>query len=257
MKKKGDTSFTVDSEQTGLTHMPSITRLLNRKSLLKSKFYNEAPASSKEQPSAPPSISLSPQALTPTVPPPPQPEMSVKNLSEPVLELELNRAPQQAQPQIKKAERRSTRRMDSWSLEVLRNRPQDQFAQGLLELMQPGKAQMSLYLLPQTVGSDSFLAAAALAPREKLILWTGFKWSKQEDPRLWEELTKKGFSEIPPKNIPLKQALGLNPDERLFFVRVGKPPHLRGLLIVISSSDLSPAILSFLDRLDRAVLKAA
>lgn len=53
--EKTDTgiTFTVDSENTGLTEMPSITRLLNRKKLNKSNTYKETPAE-KKPPSPPP-----------------------------------------------------------------------------------------------------------------------------------------------------------------------------------------------------------
>lgn len=210
--------FTTDSGADGGDEIPSVTKLLNRKSL--------AQVLKKDTPST-----AVPPSSTPTRP---QIKKSVSSSALP-----------DAPPSIS---------LQIWTPEILKHST-DPLALGLHSLFQSGGALQALFLsiAPPTPGSLTplFKAKAAHAPPSKIALWSGMTWDPQWMPEVWNAIVSTGWVELSPpeahtnvkskRNI-IRNSFGTQPEEWMTLIRVGPPKQCRGILAVISHDSILNAI---------------
>jgi hypothetical protein len=250
-------SFTVDNDLTGGGDMPSVTRLLNRKSLSISQPYTQAapppkpPAVCKPPPSPPPFsagpdiISIDTETITHEL------EQSINSNME-----NASDTPQSGQPQaqIKRSSRKNQAshgaQLIVWQRGELSGSA-DPLSKGIATLLDAG-AQCALFLSitppPSGCQVPHFKASAVVAaPTSKISVWTGMKWDPTVAPDAWNYFVKTGFIELAPpgtltnmksnRNI-IRAAFGIGKNEYLILVRAGPPTTCRGVLAIVASSSM-------------------
>lgn len=88
----------------------------------------------------------------------------------------------------------------SWSIGRLA-KSSDPLGRGLAHLMYSGATQaLFLRILPPSKASTTpkFQALAAVAASEVAALWCGLQWDPRVSPVIWNEFVRKGFVELPP-----------------------------------------------------------
>jgi hypothetical protein len=268
--------FTVDHDSSGIVTMPSITLLLNRKTFTVSKRSDEKgatksggngePSASKSNPVLPPPLAphlnSAPQS-TPKTETEPRTGITLSGSDD--LNLEIQRSSAEGQPEPVKsavrvqtarpssAEQRGAQRVTLWDSKQLKS-GHDPLGLGLALMLDRGARQaLFLAILPAPAGSPvpHFLASAAIAPRDRLKLWTGLKWDPTIVPALWNLFVRTGHAELPPpgtqtdiasnRNV-VRAAFGVGPDEWLLLVRTGTLENCRGVLALISDKSMLPAL---------------
>lgn len=239
-------SDTVDHDSTGIMTMPSITRLLNRKTFMVSK------TSGAKEPTKTGELVI----LTTPTPNPPMPPASVPSLqigSEPTPKPLIKSTVRVQKAKQISAEQRGVQRVALWDPKQLKGET-DPLGKGLAILLEQG-AQQALFLsiTPAPAGSPvpHFLASAAIAPRERLKVWTGLKWDPTIVPSLWNLFVRSGHAELPPsgadadlasnRNV-VRTAFGAAQHEWLLLVRAGTLDNCRGVLAVISGRSMLEAL---------------
>lgn len=237
--KKTDTNvskeiqFTLDSEKTGVLEMPSITRLLNRKSLKSSS--SSKTAEKKPEKNA----------------------EDIKSTSQPL------------QLQTKQARRRSnsTPKLLVWNRSDLASSA-DPMAQALSQLLEKGLQSAVFLAAPPEEDTPSTIpelkASACLQPGAKSAIWRGLKWNPAMLPHLWRQLSTVGFIELPPpetatvatsdRNVS-RTAFGVDSTEWLSLALIGPAHECRGILAMVSLQSLLGEIQSRLILLSSAVPK--
>lgn len=207
-QKKDSDSFTFDSEVTGLNSIPTVTRLINRKSIKKTGGSSNKQASS-----------------VPTPPPPPGPALKAQ-------EVELNLFSPAApaadrQPKLVPAAQKSSSNAElaDWStpgIEV------------------PEAAEV-LQLESISPGVKSFRAKSARASSARKKQWAGLSWNTGVLPDLWNEVVSKGQVHVGPSSAgaggnsysSIRAALGVSSSEWITIHRVGSPNQVQGIVFVV------------------------
>lgn len=264
-----ESSFSIDINPTKTTDVPSITRLLNRKSLknldssVTTSTPSEVPLPSTETPIEISGISIvnleSPaafertQVASPTISlevPPSTSDPSPSPLQE------QGSVQQKDSPQIQVSRRKTPKphqKLILWDLNQLK-KSIDPLAKGLTLSFQKG-IQSALFLgiiSPPAGGTiPQFLSSAAVNPKDKLELWTGLKWDPLLLPEFWNHFIQAGHIELAPpgtvtnnfsyRNI-MRTGFGITKTEWLLLVRVGNSEACRGIVALVSSQGLLPQI---------------
>ncbi len=214
--------FTLDSAGGDPVEMPSVTKLLNRKSLGLS-------VSSETKTS----IKTSPVQSKPSLP---------------------------GQPQIQKVgprrARTKSRKIAHWTDESL-SVAEDSFQKAVHHLIQKGARQV-LLLTPSSPTSTAspaestrFDALCAYMTEEKEELWSGLSLSSAVIPDVWKQLFTQGTYEIIPSLSQNGQdesaafiikAFGIKSNEFFVIVRCGSPTACTGLLAMVSPFSLTKEI---------------
>ena len=251
MSDKKDKTFNIDAEATGIIDIPSVTRLLNRKSL------NLKPATSS---------SASTQAAPEAPPEPEAPEVVEApaafdggdsggiDLGEGPSDFHLESstspvAPQAATILVRPAASRQSPRPSPlilWKIEDLKKNS-DPMGKALATLVEGGGLKFAVFLGIDAASPQKFQATAALAPKEKTELWTGMKWDPKTAPDIWGIFLKSGQIELTPpgtvtnamssRNL-VRGAFGVDQKEWITLVRVGPATNCRGMVALISNASI-------------------
>lgn len=257
--KTTEKDYTVDHDSSGVFTMPSITLLLNRKTFTVSRSSpSTEPTKSGKVLPIPPPLTLPTSATTPAIthagadegtllvesssgqnhaasPPTPKAAVRVQTIKR--------------QP----AEKRGAQRVTLWDIKQLKCGA-DPLGKGLAILVERGvREALFLSITEPPAGSPvpHFLASAAIAPRNRLKLWTGLRWDPTIVPALWNLFVRTGHAELPPpgaetdiasnRNV-VRAAFGTNHDEWLLLVRVGILENCRGVLCLVSDQSMLQAL---------------
>jgi hypothetical protein len=260
--------FTIQERtQTG-ANVPSVTKLLNRKSLALKKDPPQSPAASPSLsiPSSPPSITLEEPPVTASSPS----EISIHfETSEPEHfkpeHLEIESRDKTSSSSLPKIQPASPNRRNShpnspiliWDAQILKS-GSDPLGKGIVEMLRKGASSaLFLAITPPPAGSPTphFVSTAAVLPQDKLTLWTGLKWDPTVVPELWNYFVKAGTAELSPpgtltnqastRNV-VRTAFGVRRTEWLLLVRVGSPQACRGVIALISTQSLMSEVSSVL-----------
>lgn len=273
--KDDKTSFTVDNDRSQVVDVPSVTKLLNRKSLRSSappeKLPPVAPPSfvpEPQSPSAAPAISISIPEPSPSESASPL-EISVSidtsaASAEPELQLQTSApaatpAPSnkpKIQPSVRKANPsvQAAPALIIWEPDLLQN-GSDPMGKGIfLALKKGATSALFLALVPPEAGKSvpQFIATASVLGKAKLGVWTGLKWNPEIVPEMWNYFLKAGQVELGPPGSATNQksnrnvvraAFGILPQEWLLLVRAGTAQNCRGIVALISpQSILTPVM---------------
>jgi len=225
-------SFTVDNERTSLVDVPSVTKLLNRKSL-EDRYKKEGLKSVTPPPTPPPPMvqSVAPAPSTPEQQPAevheiqivesPPPEMSVESKSDPTdlsgegthFELPPPSPPHLEEPQhpesssiapviqlSQRKQRVTSSELIVWTLPQLQS-SSDRLGQAIHQLIEKGATQaLFLGIVPPSPNSKAprFEAKAVVQAEDKLHLWTGLTWDPSLIPAIWNYFIKTGQLELSP-----------------------------------------------------------
>lgn len=247
-KEEVTSSFTVD-EKTG--EMPGVTKLLNRKSFIKSTASTDQ--TTMTQP-------VNPEGVTLVVPPPTASEsiQPAAEVSPPEIVLSptptLTPSPKVPASVQKPRKRRSaqSKPLVEWTRKDLQA-GQDPLAKALCMLIDRGVSQ-SLFLGIQAAPSNPalvFVASAAVNAGPKAAVWTGLQWDPTILPEIWNQLVTVGFVELPPpgtmtnlhsaRNVS-RAAFDVGNEECLVLARVGTAQMCRGILVLISRKSLVASV---------------
>ena len=275
-KKKSE--FTFDAERTGSVDVPSVTKLLNRKSLgmpeasAVPKNFNVSPdlklaatqpskAPAQDQP-IPIEVSVSADAV---------PFELTGNIQISVSEGGSQKAPAPPVAKVQLAvirEHKDLVQLILWD-QVQMKGGADPLGRGIAALFEKG-AHSALFLsiraADQTLGVPKFMASACVQPGMKQVLWTGLQWDPKVVPELWNHFIKAGFVELaPPGNLTnekstrnvVRGAFGLQKEEWLLLVRAGPPNQCRGVLALLSTRSLVPELKDSLALITAQIPKVA
>jgi hypothetical protein len=225
--------FDLDAEKTGLTEMPSITKLLARKPMNvmapKVKSINVTQTAGKALPADPappvnasPAVAAhpktSPAAVAPAapkssapVPAAPKAAPAAPVSKPPVAPVAAAAIPNPLAPppsertgMIVMPTRRSTRGqtqdLQIWDRAALQTSP-DAVCQALTQLLGRGLG-MALFLAHHSAGGANaipiFKAQACYGSGSKQVLWKGLSWNPALTPTLWQQLSITGAVELTP-----------------------------------------------------------
>lgn len=217
--------FTVDNTGNN-TEIPTITKLLNRKKLIK--------ASSTGTVGAP-----GPGTSSATAVPPP------------------TRAA--AKPKIQKVVKRkapsAARRLILWSRPEL-TQAQDDIGRALNFLCEKGVIRQALFL--KVTAGSYYRATHGLDAAERQALWSGLSFHPNTAPDLWQALMKSGVIELTSGGSAtsesasfMRNLLGLFPEDHLTLFRCGTATRCHGILVVISEQSMGANMQSALRILDK------
>ena len=224
------TSFTIEIDNSHTMEVPSINRLLNRRSLHR----NGTEGTLADTP-----VQTGTETIE-TSPPLAETAASFENQA-------LTTKPAKRPRQIKK--------LTLWTLESLKQSPEP-FAQGIASMIDRG-ANGALFLSlvygskGRTQADIECTSTAAAAPQTKINIWTGLKWMPSTVPQAWDQLIRHGSVEIPPPSADtlavsyrsmLRTAFGLLPTEWLLLIRVGSERACRGIVAFTSQQTLYPEL---------------
>lgn len=264
--------FTLDSTQSG-AEVPSVTKLLNRKKLIKSDASVQKPAEME------PSVA----EISPSIP---SEEQSIAVSSyEPLLEIETSQGPSSsaaARPQsapnalmlkIKPSHRRSGKLENDtlliWDLLQLQAGG-DPLGKGIAVLFEKHHAVCALFLGIEPPASKSglprFAARASVMGKERVAIWSGLVWDPTIVPELWNYFVKTGQAELSPpgtmtnvqsnRNV-VRAAIGVRSDEWLTLIRIGPPTACRGVLALVTRQSIVNELSSVLTFFTALPTKAA
>ncbi len=260
-KKENTTSFTVDGEVTGINEMPSVTRLLNRKSLklgqaakpAKSKTANTSVAI--ETASGEASAIPVPSAAIELSPPLDSTQVIIQQAEAP--QPQSKPEPVKLAKVISLSTRASSRRTPSTQTLVTWERTKlaqtkDPVATSITLLFEKKKLVAALLLPSQ--GANRFVANAMIALNQQRLtpsLWSGLCFDNTIVPEVWKLFTAEGWVELPPpgtktsitsaRNV-LRGAFGIKQDETLNLFRVGPAAKITGILACITSGSVSTEV---------------
>lgn len=237
-KPKNDSfgGFEGDGNTGSASSMPSVTKLLNRKSLGLSTGSIDTPISTPEPQATrsglrrargsslkkPKGSALveTPQAVTPPTSDGPTEAMSSPKSAQAGLEIQLSTgsdavfersaapAQQQTRTDVKVETRTATRRKSTpapelieWQMTLLKT-GQDPLGKGLATLLEQGAlAALFLAIQPLKPGQSAPLfqsTACAGAFTDRKALWSGFHWNPALAPELWNGFLQQGWIEFSP-----------------------------------------------------------
>jgi hypothetical protein len=233
-RNKSKESFTVDNTNTSIVEMPSVTKLLNRKSLTKiniakdrgrplldledepAELENLIPVQFSQNSSSPSSSESSTRKkvelintldfAADTGTPPTPDNYGTLELEKPSSETPPQfKAPESAvgKPAVRPATRKK-KALYLWTKEILAE-ASDPFHRGVHYLIEHG-AKSAALLIPiqgQTpaanAGSTAFVTAYAYVAQEQGELWRGLSLSEELVPDVWQAVSSTGFLEFDPK----------------------------------------------------------
>lgn len=253
-------TFTIDSDTSQIenssTEMPSLTKLLNRKTL--GTMTKKAP---------PPSISPSPETISnkefssEIIPPPLKRPLSQPSTPSSTLQTP---SPVQSPPKqssssqstllkiqpIRRKTKNTIQPLHIWTFAQLKT-GKDPLGQGIILLLEKG-AKSALFLTVSTTTDESkaplFQSSAIVRGNSQIGLWTGLRWDPNLVPETWNVFLKLGFVELTPpsaetniqsnRNV-IRTAFGITSEEYLLLVRVGPLTSMRGVVAFISTKSIA------------------
>ncbi|OFZ79795.1 MAG: hypothetical protein A3K03_08450 [Bdellovibrionales bacterium RIFOXYD1_FULL_44_7] len=232
--------FTVDTEQTG-SEVPTITKLLNRKS-----FINSRTSASSEQTKMTGTLfrrtsEISGQTAVPSKPPiPPARTTNEKSFMTQTLSTQTPNV----KPVLRKAERRSSKRLIKWEIDQLKS------ATDMIRKTAAGffaaSAEAVLFLPADTDKTNGlkFIATAGCGPRETLALWTGIKFDPVIMPGVWKSVLSIGAIEVAnvAESRVFREVFGAQETDRVTVFRIGPASEVSGIIVVISKNSLANLI---------------
>jgi hypothetical protein len=239
--KEKPEAFTLDGDSD---NMPSVTRLLNRKSLnLTSTPKHETPPAPAAEEIAPPEPVVDPSPISP-------PRAAVVLKVKPIVK----KTAHPVAPLI------------IWDKAKIKMGP-DPLGKGIAQLIDKGAScAVFLTIAPPSPGSKvpQFIGTAAVLPDKRLSIWTGLHWDPNKSPEAWNFLVKSGSIEFPPpgtqtqldshRNV-IRAAFGVESEEWLLLTRVGTPNACRGIVVILSKKSLLLEVKSVLSLLQEAPKK--
>ena len=236
--KELSSSFTVDSDISSVHEMPSITRLLNRKSFTKTIASPSSPSLAPEEPPSQTFISLDPPAPTTE-----------------------GAGPSIASQPTRQRPQGALKPLHVWDPTTLRQ-GNDPLGKALASLLESGVTRALFLSIHPVAGRLSlFNASSAVNAGEKEAVWTGLCWDPTLLPGVWQQLISAGFVELPPpgtmtnlhseRNVS-RAAIDVLPEEGLYLARVGTPQHCRGIIALISQKSLTAPLKQLLLMLSAA-----
>lgn len=264
------TSFTLDSSPVSSEEMPTITRLLNRKSLKLQSTYSAPPKApltietptEERSPVLEEVIHISPETptkseisiLLETFHPSSVPEETIPS-SEDAISLE---PPAEATPtkviRVQPARRRTDTStwtpLHTWTRQELINLktlPAEITREGL-ERGFEASCFLKLDQNSPQIPTPIFHTHAAIGKKELLQIWEGLKWDPKITPQVWNFIVKTGWVELSPpgthtvvtsnRNV-VRAAFGVQAHEWLTLIRVGSLTRCQGIIAAISTSSLA------------------
>lgn len=202
-------AFTIDANtgqiEGSSTEMPSLTKLLNRKTLgtMPKKGLHDpippAPARMKEESSA--QATLPPSKISPpthTIPP------TISQTSRPIEKPIPHPTPTQSTlTKIKPLQRKLENvcePLHAWTLPQLKS-GKDPLGHGIIFLLEKGaKSALFLTVLNTTdeYKAPIFQSSAVVRGNSQIGLWTGLRWDPNLVPETWNVFLKLGFVELAP-----------------------------------------------------------
>ncbi|MEO7162559.1 MAG: hypothetical protein ABI041_06545 [Bdellovibrionia bacterium] len=231
--------FTVGTEEKTDGDMPSVTRLLNRKSL-------NLNTPSKPAIPAKPSF-VAPEPIAAPLPPP------------------VASVPLKVKTIVRK-QSTSVTPLSIWEKAQLKGGT-DPLGKGIAQLMEKGATcAVFLKIAPPSPESKvpQFVGTAAVLPGKRLAIWTGLRWDPNKSPDAWNQLLKSGVIEFPPpgnhtqldsQRNAIRGALGVESEEWLLLVRVGPANACRGITVFLSEKSLLLQVKSVLSLLQEPLKK--
>jgi hypothetical protein len=240
-KELTSSSFTVDDGESYGSEMPGVTRLLNRKSFVKTKGSAPAPAetpatqASAPAPVAPASIDqdgatvIAPAATTPSI-----------VVAETTQKTRKRRSEGASKPLVE------------WTRADLQS-GSDPLGKAICSLLDSGVSQTLFLGIQAAPGSPTpvFVASAAVNAGAKAGVWFGLRWDPAILPEIWNQLVTVGYVELPPpgtmtnlhsaRNVS-RSAFDVAPEECLVLARVGTAQMCRGILALISRKSLIASV---------------
>jgi hypothetical protein len=195
-----------------LTHsIPSVSKLLNRRKIMKSLQEDKTKSDMRQ--------------------PVPAPTVASKPLS------------------IQKTQLKSTKRsLSNWSPDQLKM-ASDPMGKALFHLFQSATVQAALFMAIQhTAAGKIFGASAGVQIENGSPFWGGLKWQPQQFADVWKTLTEEGFAEFHPEaqNIT-RTAFDVDPGHWLTLIRVGSPERCRGIVAIVSSQSIESRLFNELE----------
>ncbi|MBC7690152.1 MAG: hypothetical protein H7222_00135 [Methylotenera sp.] len=271
MSDEKSKKFSIDVEQTGIHEMPSVTQLLNRKTL------GLPPAASRPPTSAPSFGASSPASQTSSF----QDALKINNShpsqevssgqdvvinilagdmtfelessgpSQSALEAAESQISERTVPEVRKTSRISAEgKLISW-VRLQLKQSSDPMGKSLWTLIEKSSSQAALksalFLSAQTSGAKTFAATASFEGKDRSVLWAGMVWDPVIVPELWTMLLKLGSVELsPPSQVTdalsdrnvVRGAFGIQAKEWLTLVRIGSADSCRGVLALTSDASL-------------------
>lgn len=289
--------FTLDNTKSGVSEMPSVSALLNRKKYEaanknKSPFPTPPDFPNSENEKDLPPIEADTTASLPIPAPDLGPTSPIENTRSGAVEdnaapnhveeisgIHLTEEPVppgpaaatsaiRIQPATRRARKNPVESLALWEPETLKNET-DPLGKGLFLMIERGvKGALFLATISPPPGCPvpHFVSSAAMKPEQKLSIWTGLKWDPTVVPDTWNYFIKAGFIELTPPDTNSNQksnrnvvraAFGVQQNEWLLLVRVGPANACRGVLALISEKSILKELADALPLFTSTVEKAA
>ena len=268
MKKKKDTSnksqlsvFTTDNTTTGVS-IPSITQLLNRKSVQKlspsepplppKKSKKKIRFNQKASATPPPFFAGNNTGSISIVPNVPTPAENPKNELLDSIQEPLTPSNPKIQSIKRSTPRAAKHPLLEWDMKTLRQNT-DPMAETLALIFEQG-ASSALFMVIGPAGPFGvpiFSSTATVNGKYRTGIWTGLKWDPSIVPETWNQFVKEGYAELSPpgtstnrnrdRNV-VRLAFGIEQDEWLLLLRAGPVTQCRGVLAIVSKRSLADYI---------------
>ncbi len=266
-------SFTVDATNPGVTQMPGITKLLNRKKLGLPPAVSGGTSGETKGLAPPPFSPVSPVSH-------PRMEIEIKEPTVRLVDIQINapepvtatitRAVKKAMvhPATRREERRSTFRITLWKKQELEKSatPLEKAISLLLQTSAKTSTNRAFFMAQITQqaprsgarATPVFRSHSAIGERTYLSLWTGFLWNTSLTPEISEQIFKAGAShgllELAPVQVPgqaplapqqneahqsFRRAVGCDVEDYLSLFVCGPLNSPTGVLIVFSKASLN------------------
>ena len=250
-----DNPFTVDTDDSIVKEVPTISRLLNRK-----KFSSKESTKTKTRTLSKAVIpNRSKTALTQT--------RNSKVIEIPVeasglIEIQRSSITISSTAKIQAISPRQSPAqapLTEWTTDTL-SQSGDPLAKALVTLQQSGGLDSALFLsikllaenaISGSEGVPFFVGTASIDPGDKAPFWKGLVWDPSIVPDLWNQFIQDGHVELAPpgpntvvtseRNV-VRAALGTSPTEWLTIVRVGSTDVCRGIVAVFSKISIATAV---------------
>jgi hypothetical protein len=213
--KKGTQAFLIDPEASEGNELPTVSKLLNRKKLLKQLQEEKSIKLERQKDktlSKPPKL---PEATPPLKP----------------LEILKNRRKTKREPLV------------AWTIKELQTSG-DPMGSGLALLFERGITESAVFLaLKNTSDGQIFVATAGLNTDGFKNVWDGLNWEPKIFPEIWKVLLTKGYAEFAPESRNINRtAFAIDSKKWLTLIRVGTPQLCRGILAIVSAASLALAL---------------
>lgn len=160
-------------------------------------------------------------------------------------------APVKIQPASRR--QRPAQKLIVWDLNQLKN-GNDPLGRGIFEaLSKKGVGALFLAIQPAASGTSipTFSSTAAVLAPQKHTIWTGLKWDPTIVPEMWNHFIKTGWIELSPpgsftniasnRNV-VRAAFGIQQSEWLLLICVGTRAQCRGVVAIVTTRSIATEI---------------